>query len=92
MAALHDNVDRRQRLYGIGKEPRIVKDGARYLGPDAVIVGRRRQRFDLVVYLLHSFNVFHDVFSVTLEDGVAHLAQQGHGVAVDFKSQIVKDA
>ena len=91
MAVLHNDMNWRYGLNGVGGESRITEDGARNLTPDAIVVERRRQHFNLVIDALHAFQVFDPALGFALDEGVAHLAREGHGIAVNAVAEIVKD-
>src|SRR5580704_695850 len=59
---------------------------------DAVVVGREREDFDLVVYRLDSGNTLEGVVDVFLENGTRGVALDDDGLAVEAEGDPVEDA
>src|SRR5471032_1031755 len=91
MAVLHNDVDWRYGLNGVGGESRITEEGARNLAPDAIVVERRGQHFNLVIDALHALQVFDPALGFAFDETVAHLAVKSHGTAVDAVAEIVEN-
>src|SRR6185312_10992422 len=92
MAIFHNNANWSHGLNGIVEQTRIVEYSARHLAANKVIVERRWKYFNLVVHMLHAFQMFHCTLSSILDKAIADLAIKRHGSAVNAISQVVENS
>lgn len=91
MSVVHDNMDRWNGSHRIFEEPILAVDRSRNLSSDLVVIGRRRQNFDLVVNLVDPFNSFHGTFGVSFKCGIHDAAEQRHSAAVHRIFKIIEN-
>src|SRR5262245_44313533 len=90
MAVLYDDVNRWRGLDPIVEQTWIVKDCPRDLTPDAIVIERRWQYFNLIVHALHAFQALYAGFGRILHNGVTHLAGKRDGAPIYAVGQIIE--
>src|SRR5579859_227782 len=89
---LHDDANWLLHSQFILLQRGVLVDGPEQRDPKLIVHGSRRKNFNLVVYPVHTFNVFYCILGVGLKRRPHHLAKQGYGTALHAVCDVVEDS
>src|SRR6185437_6393461 len=92
MPAIHNNVDGPVRAYAVMLQRLVEINGAKNAASYTINIGRDRQHLNPVVHALHTLNSLYYALGFAPEQWLGHLPDQHDVIAIQFESDIVKDA